>query len=145
MAAVACAASAWGQSAALRSRKRIAPARTIPPMPGRASDFATGCRAIRFAPCLESDPAQPRARRPGSLDGAAISVGAFAGGMFGGPLIGDWTGSTAGFDGGWRVGWDVDPSWGTEMRFAFASLGMYDSNRAEQALIALDNSNGLSP
>ncbi len=73
-----------------------------------------------------------------------ISVGAFAGGMVGGPLISDWTGSTAGFDGGWRVGWDVDPSWGTEMRFAFASLGVYDTFRSQQALIALDNSNGLA-
>jgi opacity protein-like surface antigen len=73
-----------------------------------------------------------------------ISVGAFAGVMNGGPLIGDWVGTTTGFDGGWRIGWDVTPSWGTEMRFAFASLSLYDSYRADQALIALDNANGLA-
>ena len=57
----------------------------------------------------------------------------------------DWTGSTAGFDGGWRVGWDVDPSWGAEMRFAFASLGLYDSNRRRNRPSSrLDNANGLA-
>jgi hypothetical protein len=74
-----------------------------------------------------------------------LSVGAFAGGMVGGPLVNDWDGTTSGFDGGWRLGWDVDPSWGTEMRFAFASLGMYDTFRAQQALIAADNARGLAP
>jgi hypothetical protein len=74
-----------------------------------------------------------------------ISVGFFAGGMFGGPLIDDWVGTTAGFDGGWRVGWDVEPDWGLETRFAFASLGLYDSGRADAALIALDNARGLAP
>ena len=57
----------------------------------------------------------------------------------------DWTGTTTGFSGGWRIGWDVDPSWGGEMRFAFGSLPLYDSYRAEQALIAMDNANGLAP
>jgi len=74
-----------------------------------------------------------------------ISVGAFAGAMNGGPLISDWVGTTTGFDGGWRVGWDVTPAWGAEMRFAFASLGLYDSYRAKLAQIDMDNAAGLSP
>ena len=74
-----------------------------------------------------------------------ISVGAFAGVMTGGPLISDWVGTTTGFDGGWRVGWDVEPDWGLETRFAFASLPLFDSFRADQALVALDNANGLAP
>jgi opacity protein-like surface antigen len=73
-----------------------------------------------------------------------ISVGAFAGAMNGGPLLSDWVGTTTGFDDGWRVGWDVTPSWGAEMRFAFASLALYDSYRADQALIAQDNASGLA-
>ncbi len=72
-----------------------------------------------------------------------ISVGVFAGGMNGGPLIDDWVGTTAGFDGGWRIGWDVEPDWGVETRFAFASLGLYDTALADQAFIALGN--GLVP
>jgi len=74
-----------------------------------------------------------------------LSIGCFAGMVNGGALIEDWTGTTTGFDGGWRLGWDVSPSWGGEMRFAFGSLQLYDSFRADQALTAHDNANGLLP
>ncbi len=63
----------------------------------------------------------------------------------GGPLIEDWVGTTTGFDGGWRLGWDFGPSFGAEMRMAFASPKLYDSYRADQALTVLDNANGLAP
>jgi hypothetical protein len=66
---------------------------------------------------------------------APLSVGVFAGGMGGGALISDWVGTTGGFDGGFRFGWDVTPTWGTEMRFAFASLGLYDSYAAKLAYL----------
>jgi hypothetical protein len=65
--------------------------------------------------------------------------------MHGGPLIEDWVGTTTGFNGGWRLGWDVNPNWGMEMRFSFASLGLYDSDRAEQMLTSFDNARGLAP
>ena len=73
-----------------------------------------------------------------------LSVGCFAGAVNGGPLIEDWVGTTTGFIGGWRLGWDIDPDWGTEMRMAFGSPALYDSYRADQALIAIDNANGLA-
>jgi hypothetical protein len=73
-----------------------------------------------------------------------ISVGAFAGAMNGGPLVNDWVGTSAGFDGGWRIGWDVTPSWAAEMRFAFATLPMYDSYRAKLAQLNMDNAAGMS-
>ena len=72
-----------------------------------------------------------------------ISVGCFAGVVNGGPLIEDWVGTTTGFIGGWRLGWDFDPSFGAEMRMAFGAPQLYDSYRADQALTALDNANGL--
>ena len=74
-----------------------------------------------------------------------LSIGCFAGMVNGGPLIEDWVGTTTGFDGGWRLGWDVNPSWGMEMRMAFGSPQLYDSYRADQALTALDDANGLAP
>ncbi len=74
-----------------------------------------------------------------------ITVGAFAGAMVGGPLINDWVGTTSGFNGGWRFGWEIEPDWGMETRFAFASLPLYDTDLAKQALIALDNANGIAP
>ncbi|MGO9109020.1 MAG: hypothetical protein ACLP9L_07285 [Thermoguttaceae bacterium] len=74
-----------------------------------------------------------------------MSIGCFAGMIDGGPLIEDWVGTTTGFDGGWRLGWDFGPSFGAEMRMAFASPKLYDSYRADQALTVLDNANGLAP
>ena len=74
-----------------------------------------------------------------------LSVGCFAGVVNGRPLIADWVGTTTGFDGGWRLGWDFDPSLGPEMRMAFGSPKLYDSYRADQALTALDNADGLPP
>ena len=62
----------------------------------------------------------------------------------GGPLIDDWVGMSGGFDGGWRLGWDVNSNWGTEMRFAFASMELNDSGRADLARSALDDAAGLA-
>ncbi len=72
-----------------------------------------------------------------------LSIGCFAGAVNGGPLIEDWVGTTTGFDGGWRLGWDFGPSFGCEMRMAFGDPKLYDSYRADQALTALDNADGV--
>jgi hypothetical protein len=143
VAVVACAASARGQSApAVRQSTDCC-----------ADDSCDAAPAFAFHDWMSSRPlcalwsrcsAATREVPWANWSASPISVGAFAGAMNGGPLIGDWVGTTTGFDGGWRVGWDVTPSWGTEMRFAFASLALYDSYRADQALIALDNANGLA-
>ena len=58
--------------------------------------------------------------------------------MVGSPLIDDWVGMKEGFVGGYRVGWDFDHYWGCETQFAFASVGLYDSDRAKQAQEAAD-------
>jgi hypothetical protein len=74
-----------------------------------------------------------------------LSVGCFAGVINGGPLIKDWAGTTTGFNGGWRLGWDMSPNWGSEMRFSFGSLQLYDSYRADQALASYDDVRRLRP
>jgi hypothetical protein len=59
-----------------------------------------------------------------------FSAGWFMGMVQGGPLVDDWLGQQRGFVGGYRFGWDQDYYWGGEMRFAFASIRVYDSPRA---------------
>ncbi|MBN2474393.1 MAG: hypothetical protein JXB62_07280 [Pirellulales bacterium] len=59
-----------------------------------------------------------------------FSAGWFMGMMQGSPLIDDWVGQQQGYVGGYRFGWDQSYYWGGEMRFAFASVELYDSPRA---------------
>ncbi len=74
-----------------------------------------------------------------------FSAGWFMGFMQGNALIDDWVGQEQGFFGGYRFGWDVDPYWGWEMRFGFASVALYDSDRAKAAQQAADLAKGLTP
>ena len=67
-----------------------------------------------------------------------FSAGWLMGLMVGSPLIDDWVGLREGFVGGYRFGWDFDHHWGCEMQFGFASIGLYDSDRAKQARQAVD-------
>ena len=67
-----------------------------------------------------------------------FSAGWLMGLMLGSPLIDDWIGMKEGFVGGYRLGWDFDHRWGCEMQFGFASVGLYDSDRAKQAQLAAD-------
>jgi len=73
------------------------------------------------------------------------SAGWFMGGMAGGPLKSDWVGMAHGFVGGYRLGYDFDYYWGTEMRFSFASVKLYDSPEAVAAQQAADDEAGLAP
>lgn len=52
---------------------------------------------------------------------------------------------SSGFDGGWRLGWDIDTHFGSEMRFAFGSMKVYDSDPAVQARAAADAAAGIDP
>ena len=67
-----------------------------------------------------------------------FSAGWLMGLMVGSPLIDDWVGMKEGFVGGYRFGWDFDHHWGCEVQFGFASVGLYDSDRAKQAQLAAD-------
>jgi opacity protein-like surface antigen len=62
-----------------------------------------------------------------------LSAGWFMGMLQGGPLIDDWVGMDRGFFGGYRLGWDESHDWGGEMRFAFGSIPLYDTQRAREA------------
>lgn len=74
-----------------------------------------------------------------------FSAGWFMGGMGGSPLISDWMGTGHGFLGGYQFGWDFDHYWGTEVRFSFASLSMWDSLLAQRAQRQADDDAGLAP
>ena len=67
-----------------------------------------------------------------------FSAGWLMGLMLGSELIDDWVGMKEGFIGGYRFGWDFDHYWGCETQFGFASVGLYDSDRAKQAQEAAD-------
>ena len=71
-----------------------------------------------------------------------FSIGWFLGAVEGSPLMNDWVGEESGFFGGVRVGWDFDHCWGTEMRFAVGSIGLYDSQRAQYAQWFADTQHG---
>lgn len=62
-----------------------------------------------------------------------LSAGWFMGMMQGGPLIDDWIGMHRGYFGGYRLGWDESHYWGGEMRLAFGSIPVYDTQRARDA------------
>ncbi len=64
------------------------------------------------------------------------SVGLFVGVVQGDTLIDDWVSQRQGLFGGCRFGWDHSLHWGTEMRFAFAEMPVYDSQRAVAAQVA---------
>ncbi len=74
-----------------------------------------------------------------------FSAGWFMGFMQGSGLVDDWLCQGQGFFGGYRLGWDVDPYWGWETRFGFASIALDDSGRAIAAQEAEDLANGLTP
>jgi len=74
-----------------------------------------------------------------------FSAGWFMGMVQGGPLIDDWVGQQRGFLGGYRFGWDSDFHWGGEMRFAFGSVRLFDSDRAKQARWDADTQDGFTP
>lgn len=74
-----------------------------------------------------------------------LSAGWFMGFMQGNELVEDWLGQGQGFFGGYRFGWDFDPYWGCEMRFGFASVALYDSDRAKAAQEAADIAAGILP
>ena len=67
-----------------------------------------------------------------------FSAGWMMGMVQGSPLMGDWAGQKTGFFGGYRFGWDYDHYWGCETRLAFASVELFDSDRAKQAQQAAD-------
>ncbi len=73
-----------------------------------------------------------------------FSAGWFMGFMQGNELVENWVGQEQGFFGGYRFGWDVDPYWGWETRFGFASVALYDSNLAVAAQEAEDLANGFT-
>ena len=74
-----------------------------------------------------------------------FSAGWFMGAMTGSPLISNWVGTGHGFLGGYRFGWDFDHYWGTEARFSFASLRVWDSALARAAQRAADDEAGFAP
>ena len=71
-----------------------------------------------------------------------FSAGWFMGMVQGTRLIDDWVGQQRGFVGGYRLGWDSDYYWGGELRYAFASVQLFDSPRAIQAQRAADDARG---
>jgi hypothetical protein len=75
-----------------------------------------------------SDPARHESwlRRP-------FSVTWFVGGLWGSDMVPDWVAGDCGILGGVRLGLDLDHYWGTELRFAFGSVGLTDSHRAIEA------------
>lgn len=72
-----------------------------------------------------------------------ISMGWMAGVMAGSPLVEDWVGQKGGFLGEYWFGWDVHPAWGWETRLAFASVELYDSDRAKLAQHQMDDDRGI--
>ncbi len=64
-----------------------------------------------------------------------FSVTWFVGGLWGSDMVPDWIAGDRGILGGFRVGWDLDHYWGAEMRFAFGSVGLTDSQRAIDAAV----------
>lgn len=73
-----------------------------------------------------------------------FSGGWFMGGMQGSPLVDDWVGQKSGFFAGYRLGWDYDHYWGCEMRLAFGSVALFDSQRAKDAQQAADDARGIA-
>jgi len=73
-----------------------------------------------------------------------FSAGWFMGMVQGSPLIDDWLGEKQGYFGGYRFGWDTSYYWGAEMRFAFGTAELYDTQRAIAAQIAADDAAGLA-
>jgi len=61
------------------------------------------------------------------------SVGLFAGWLNGSTLIDDWTNQGNGMLAGLRLGCDIDDYWGVELRYAFGSCSISDSDRAVAA------------
>ena len=59
-----------------------------------------------------------------------VSAGVFVGVVNGSPLIDDWVGQQQGITGGLRLGYDFNEHWGTELRYAFGAIKLYDSERA---------------
>ena len=72
-----------------------------------------------------------------------LSAGWFMGAMQGSPLIDDWVEQKEGFFAGYRLGWDYDHYWGCEMRLAFGSVALDDSQRAKDAQAAADDARGI--
>jgi hypothetical protein len=64
-----------------------------------------------------------------------FSVTWFVGGLWGSEMVYDWVAGDRGILGGVRVGYDLDHYWGTEVRFAFGSVGLVDSRRAIEAAV----------
>jgi len=62
-----------------------------------------------------------------------FSAGVFIGPIVGSPLIDDWVGQQTGTLAGMRLGWDMDDDWGMEMRFASATIPLYDGPAAIEA------------
>ena len=61
-----------------------------------------------------------------------LSAGWFMGVLHGSRLVDDWVGQREGFFAGYRLGRDFNHSWGAEMRFAFGSVGLFDSQAARR-------------
>jgi hypothetical protein len=59
-----------------------------------------------------------------------LSVTWFMGGLEGSTLISDWVDAEQGILGGLCFGWDVSHYWGLQMRLAFGTEGLHDSQRA---------------
>jgi hypothetical protein len=74
-----------------------------------------------------------------------FSAGWFMGIVQGTPLIDDWVAEDQGYFGGYRLGWDYDHYWGCEMRFAWGTAALSDSQRAKEAQIEADDEAGLAP
>jgi hypothetical protein len=73
-----------------------------------------------------------------------FSVTWFMGMVEGSSLISDWVEEQRGMFGGLKFGWDVDTHWGTETRFAFASVALQDSQRAIDAQVYADDHAGMA-
>jgi hypothetical protein len=73
-----------------------------------------------------------------------FSVTWFLGMVQGSSLISDWIDQERGLFGGLKFGLDFDHYWGAEMRLAFGSAGVHDSQRAIAAQVFADDQAGLA-
>jgi hypothetical protein len=123
---------------------------------GRDIDESGGADCDAGAPCRPGlwSGICSRLSPPGGVEGPIsreswlrrpFSISWFIGAVEGSPLISDWVGEADGLFGGVRLGWDFDHCWGTEMRFAVGSIGLYDSRRAQDAQWFADTQNGYAP
>jgi len=74
-----------------------------------------------------------------------FSITWFMGMVQGSPLILDWVDEERGLLGGLKFGWDFDNYWGTEMRLAYGSAALHDSQRAIAAQVYADDQAKLPP